>query len=189
MRGWLPTITTPEFSSFSARVGVSLWRDVGFAEARGVWLYRPSVTMNWRPTDQLRLNFRYSQLTLDRRSDDSNMSTEKIPRLSLEYQISRFLFVRVVGQYASVRRDALRAGDTDEPIFLFDADTEGWVASEPFESNQFTGDVLLSYRPTPGTILFLGYGATMEDPDAFEFRHLKRDEDRLFMKLSYLFRR
>jgi len=188
VRGWLPNITTPEFSTFSARVGVSLWRDVGFAEARSVWLFRPSVTLNWRPTGQLRLNFRYSQLTLDRRSDGSNMSLERIPRLSLEYQLSRFFFVRLVGQYASVRRDALRAGDTDEPIFLFDSDTGGWVPSEATEDNQFTGDLLLSYRPNPGTIVFLGYGATMDDPDAFEFRHLKRDEDRFFMKLSYLFR-
>ncbi len=189
VRGWIPSITTPEFSSFSGRVSASLWRDVGFAEARGVWLFRPSVTMNWRPTDQRRLNFRYSQLTLDRRSDDSNMSIERIPRLSLEYQISRFLFVRLVGQYASVRRDALRAGDTDEPIFLFDSDSGGWLPSEPFEENEFTGDLLLSYRPNPGTILFLGYGATLQDPDAFEFRHLEREEDRFFMKLSYLFRR
>ena len=117
------------------------------------------------------------------------MSIQRIPRLSLEYQISRFLFVRLVGQYASSRQDALRAGDTDEPIFLFDSDTGGWVPSVPTEDNEFTGDVLLSYRPSPGTILFLGYGTTLEEPDAFRFRRLERDEDRFFMKLSYLFRR
>ena len=189
VRGWLPSITTPEFSSFSARFSVSLWRDVGFAEARGVWLYRPNLTLNWRPTDQLRLNLRYDQLTLDRRSDGSNMSIQRIPRLSLEYQISRFLFVRLVGQYDSNREDALRAGDTDEPIFLFDSDTGGWVPSVPTEDNELTGDVLLSYRPSPGTILFLGYGTTLEEVDAFRFRRMERDEDRFFMKLSYLFRR
>ena len=106
--------------------------------------------MNWRPTDQVRLSFLYSQLTLDRRSDGSNMSIERIPRLSLEYQVSWFFFVRLVGQYASVRRDALRAGDTDEPIFLFDSDTGGWLPSEPFEENEFTGDVLLPTARTRG---------------------------------------
>ena len=189
VRGWIPRINTPEFSSFSASVSASLWRDVGFAEARGVWLYRPNVTLNWRPTDQLRLNFRYSQLTLDRRSDGSNMSIQRIPRLSFEYQISRFLFVRLVGQYDSNRQDALRAGDTDEPIFLFDSDTGGWEPSVATEDNQFTGDVLLSYRPNPGTILFLGYGATLDETDAFRFQRMERHEDRFFMKLSYLFRR
>ena len=189
VRGWITSVTTPEFSSFSARVAVNLWRDVGFAEARGVWLYRPSATVNWRPTDQFRLNLLYSQLTLDRRSDGSNMSIQKIPRLSLEYQISRFLFVRLVGQYDSLRRDALRAGDTDEPIFLFDPDTGGWTPSRPTEDNQFTGDVLLSYRPTPGTVVFLGYGAALDEPDSFRFRRMERGEDRFFMKLSYLFRR
>ncbi len=189
VRGWIPTLSTPEFSSFAATLSVAVWRDVGFAEARGVWLYRPIVNVDWRPTDQLRVNFRYSELTLDRRSDDSNMSSQKLPRLSLEYQISRFLFVRLVGQYDSHFRDALRAGDTDEPIVLFDSGTGDWRRSVPVQDNQFTGDVLLSYRPTPGTVLFLGYGSTLHEPDAFRFREMERDEDRFFMKLSYLFRR
>ena len=189
VRGWLPSITSPEFSSFSARFSASLWRDVGFAEARGVWLFRPRVALNWRPTTQFRLNLQYSGLTLDRRSDGSNMSIQRIPRLSLEYQLSRFLFVRLVGQYDSNRQDGLRAGDTDEPIFLFDSSTGGWMPSEPQEDNDFTGDILLSYRPNPGTILFLGYGAALEEPEAFHFRRMERGEDRFFMKLSYLFRR
>ncbi len=189
VRGWITSVTTPEFSTFSARVGVNVWRDAGFAEARGVWLFRPNATVNWRPTDQLRLNLLYNQLTLDRRSDGSNMSTQRIPRLSLEYQISRFLFVRLVGQYDSLERDALRAGDTDEPIFLLDPETGGWVPSVASAQNRFTGDVLLSYRPTPGTVLFLGYGAALDDADAFRFDRMTRDADRFFMKLSYLFRR
>lgn len=189
VRGWITNVTTPEFSSFSARVGINVWQDVGFAEARGVWLFRPNITANWRPTDRFRLNFLYNQLTLDRRSDGSNMSVQRIPRLSLEYQISRFLFVRLVGQYDSLEQDALRAGDTDEPIFLFDAAAGGWVPSVRREDNRFTGDVLLSYRPTPGTTVFLGYGAALGDPDAFRFRRMERDTDRFFMKLSYLFRR
>ena len=51
------------------------------------------------------------------------------------------------------------------------------------------GDVLLSYRPTPGTVVFLGYGAALDEPNAFRFRRMARGEDRFFMKLSYLFRR
>jgi len=73
-----------------------------------------------------------------------------------------------------------RAADIDRSL-----DEPAWATNAAV----LTGDILLSYRPNPGTILFLGYGATMEDPDAFEFRHLKRDEDRFFMKLTYLFGR
>ena len=35
VRGWITSVTTPEFPSFSARVAVNVWRDVGFAEAPG----------------------------------------------------------------------------------------------------------------------------------------------------------
>ena len=63
------------------------------------------------------------------------------------------------------------------------------MSSRATEDNQFTGDVLLSYRPTPGTVVFLGYGAALDEPEAFRFRRMARGEDRFFMKLSYLFRR
>jgi len=40
-----------------------------------------------------------------------------------------------------------------------------------FERNDFRADVLFSYQPTPGTVLFAGYGSTMEEGRAFRFRH------------------
>jgi hypothetical protein len=49
-------------------------------------------------------------------------------------------------------------------------------------------DWLLSYRPTPGTVLFLGYGNSSREPDTYRFRDLQRLQDGLFFKLSYLFR-
>jgi hypothetical protein len=52
----------------------------------------------------------------------------------------------------------------------------------------FRSDVLFSYRPTPGTVFLLGYGATLAEPEAFRFRDLQRREDGLFLKASYLFR-
>jgi len=49
-------------------------------------------------------------------------------------------------------------------------------------------DWLFSYRPTPGTVVFAGYGSGLEEADAFRFRRLRRVTDGFFAKLSYLFR-
>jgi hypothetical protein len=50
-------------------------------------------------------------------------------------------------------------------------------------------DWLLSYVPTPGTVVFAGYGASLYEPEAFRFREMERVRDGLFVKLSYLLRR
>ncbi len=55
-------------------------------------------------------------------------------------------------------------------------------------SNLFHADVLLSYQPVPGTVVFAGYGSNMTDEEAFQFRGLKRTDDAFFLKVSYLFR-
>jgi hypothetical protein len=49
-------------------------------------------------------------------------------------------------------------------------------------------DWLFSYRPTPGTLVYLGYGSTMSETEEFRFRDLRRTSDGFFGKLSYLFR-
>ena len=55
-------------------------------------------------------------------------------------------------------------------------------------TNEFRSDFLFSYRPTPGTVLFFGYGASLTEPDAFRFQNLRRTSDGFFLKASYLFR-
>jgi hypothetical protein len=65
-------------------------------------------------------------------------------------------------------------------------------------SGRFRGEVLFSYQPTPGTVLFAGYGANYTDtrfsPEPFEFprslglRGYRRGDDLLFVKASYLLR-
>jgi hypothetical protein len=49
-------------------------------------------------------------------------------------------------------------------------------------------DWLFSYQPTPGTVVFAGYGSTLTEPDGLRFRALRRDTDGFFLKVSYLFR-
>ena len=54
--------------------------------------------------------------------------------------------------------------------------------------NDFRVDLLLSFRPTPGTVLFLGYGSSLTESEPFKFRDLERVRDGFFAKVSYLFR-
>ena len=58
----------------------------------------------------------------------------------------------------------------------------------PVVTNAFRVDVLFSYKPTPGTVFFFGYGASLTEPDAFRFQNLTRRSDGFFLKASYLFR-
>jgi hypothetical protein len=49
-------------------------------------------------------------------------------------------------------------------------------------------DWLFSYQPTPGTVVFAGYGSTLTEAEGLRFRALRRDTDGFFLKVSYLFR-
>ena len=61
------------------------------------------------------------------------------------------------------------------------------VGNSPVEP-EFRNDFLFSYKPTPGTVLFLGYGGSMTEQDPLSFRRLSRISDGFFLKASYLFR-
>lgn len=142
----------------------------------------------FRPNDALRLEFTVRHSSIFRARDGSRYSTATVPRLRLEYQLSRAIFLRLVGQYAAIRTDGLRDPATGLPLYR--TGTEGVQApAGPTERNDFTADVLFSYEPSPGTVVFLGYGQQLDDNGRFRFRSLTRRADVLFAKVSYLFRR
>jgi hypothetical protein len=96
--------------------------------------------------------------------------------------------VRLVGQYSSQEQDALRDPRTDAPILIADPVTGVPVQSEAQTINDFRIDLLVSFRPTPGTVVFLGYGTSLTEPNRFTFKDLERVQDGFFAKVSYLFR-
>jgi hypothetical protein len=53
----------------------------------------------------------------------------------------------------------------------------------------FRMDWLFNFVPSPGTVVFAGYGSSLTERDAFRFRDLERVRDGYFVKVSYLFRR
>ncbi len=135
-----------------------------------------------RPTPALRLEARWVHQRLTRARDRSRFSTANIPRLKLEYQLTRAIFVRYIGQYFAEDQAALLDPRTGQPL-LVNGDTARAIVT-----NDFRNDLLFSYKPTPGTVVFVGYGASLTEADAFRFRNLSRASDGFFLKLSYLFR-
>src|SRR6266480_625302 len=135
-----------------------------------------------RPTPALRLEARWVPPPLSRARDGTRLLTANIPRLKLEYQLTRAIFVRYIGQYFAEDQDALRDPRTGQAL-LVNGDTARAIVT-----NDFRNDLLFSYKPTPGTVVFLGYGASLTEADAFRFQDLSRTGDGFFLKLSYLFR-
>jgi hypothetical protein len=182
------SLDTPEFSHFSGNIFFLWGHDENFyewASANITWL---DLTLDWRPTDKLRVNGQYHLQFVGRRSDGSTVSIWRSPRLKLEYQLSRPIFLRVVGEYTTERRDALRDDTrTNAPILVFDPAANTYVQTRAFGRRTLRGDFLFSYQPNPGTVLFAGYGSTLDDPTQLGRSTLRRAADGFFLKLSYLF--
>ena len=49
-------------------------------------------------------------------------------------------------------------------------------------------EALVSYEPSPGTVMYIGYSREMEDTGSFRFRQVRPQADGLVAKLSYRFR-
>ena len=173
--------TTPTLKFMSATAGYSYGKTPIFREASESNASRFSGAVDLRPTTSVRASFQISRLALDRTRDGSRFSTETIPRIKVEYQASRAMFFRLVTQYASRSRSSLRDRNGNRILV-------GGVLDEGSDSNEMTMDWLASYRPVPGTLVYLGYGSTMNEPDQFRFTELQRTRDGFFGKVSYLFR-
>ena len=55
-------------------------------------------------------------------------------------------------------------------------------------SNTLRLDWLVSFTPSPGTVMYAGYGSSLEEAEAFAFRGIHRLRDGFFVKLTYLIR-
>jgi hypothetical protein len=180
-------INTPQWKHFSAGGFFLQGHDENFFEWASADLLLLSVDLSYRPTDRLRNSVSYFWQQVNRRTDGSLVNVGRVLRAKMEYQLLRPLFVRVVGQYLQDQTDSLRDDSrTNAPILI--AGPGGVTRTVATANNLFHADVLVSYQPVPGTVMFAGYGSNMLDEDAFRFRGLRRTDDAFFVKLSYLFR-
>lgn len=159
------SVTTPVFEQFNAKVEVRTGGTAIFAEAVNGRETRVTSTLGMRPSQSARIEASLVTSRIRRKADDSEFARSTIPRLKAEYQPRRSLFFRVIAEYRSERRglESFKGLRTD------------WLAS---------------FEPTPGTVVFLGYGASQErNPDRFGTDALRRTADGFFVKLAYLIRR
>ena len=184
---YIVQLNTPEWKHFSGGGFFLQGHDENFFEWASADLLLLSLDLSYRPTERLRNSVSYFWQQVNRRTDGSLVNVGRVLRAKMEYQLSRPLFVRLVGQYLQDQTDSLRDDSrTNAPILI--AGPSGVRRTVASANNLFHVDVLLSYQPMPGTVVFAGYGSNMLDDDAFRFRGLKRTDDALFVKLSYLFR-
>ena len=172
--------------TLSANIGAG--QGAIFAEAAAGRGLSAFVGLTWKPTPSMRVDGRWVHQRITRARDGSRFSTANIPRLKIEYQLNRAIFFRYVGQYVAQDQAALLDPRTGQPLYFFDPDSASYVAAAPEVRHDFRNDLLFSYKPSPGTVFFFGYGASLEEPTAFGFRNLRRTSDGFFLKASYLFR-
>src|SRR6185503_2287591 len=186
------SFSTPQFKTFRGSFNVIWGRDENFEEWAPAFIMFPTFTLNWTPSSKIRTEFRYPLQLYIRLTDWSTVKRRQIPRLKVEYQASRAIFFRFVGQYDAQFRDYLRdASRTELPILLRQGTT--YTHATLIRRNDLRVDWLFSYQPAPGTVFFAGYGASLGEPDplnsrAFVFSDLARTVDGFFVKLSYLYR-
>ena len=181
------TLSTPQWSKFNADLLYVGGHDENFLEWAQAEIDLVQLAMAFRPSDRARVEGTFDYQDYFRRSDHSLVARNMIPRLKLEYQITRAIFMRVVGEYDVSQNDDLRDETrTNYPLLI---DGQPALASRLRSAH---GDYLFSYTPTPGTVLFLGYGSRADgDPDPtqrFNWQPLRRASDYFFAKASYLFR-
>ncbi len=181
------SLNTPQWR----RVGLSLTARTGtepeFFETATARRTDVELSADLRPTPQLRVTslMRYQQFT--RQRDGSIFSTQVVPRLRTEYQFSRALLARLIVQLESRERDALRDPRTEQPLFSR-ASNRALTAIGTRRSLLGRADWLVSYLPSPGTVLFVGYGSALDASLTMRPFDAERTSDGAFIKLSYLFR-
>ncbi len=186
-RDYVLNLATPQWARFNGSILYIFGQDENFFEWAQANINYISASANFRPTDQLRVAATASYQDFYRRTDGSRVGRNMIPRVKVEYQFTRSIFLRMVGEYNLQEHDDLRDETrTFYPLLI------GGQRALASRSASLHGDWLFSYQPNPGTVLFLGYGsqgnATPNPLERFNYQPLVRANDYFFVKFSYLFR-
>jgi hypothetical protein len=175
-------LETPTFQGFNAGIEFEHGRTAIFDEAASGTETEIEAFVALRPATGLRVEFSSAFGRITRANDGSEFARTIVPRLKVEYQPSRSLFFRVVGDYLSERTNALIDPRTGFPIVV------SGVPAARENDNGFRLDLLGSFEPAPGTVAFLGYGSSMVSSRTLGFGDLRRVNDGFFVKLAYQFR-
>jgi hypothetical protein len=178
------SLTTPIFQKFNGRVSAGYSGTPIYAEASNGRQVSTTASLQLRPTQSMRIEGSLAATYITRERDGSEYAQSTIPRLKVEYQPRRSLFFRVVTEYRFERRDALYDPVTGQPLYIYGA------PAAAAESSGLRADLLFSFEPRPGTVVFFGYGASLaKAPLIYDTSSYTRTTDGFFVKLAYLFRR
>lgn len=181
-------LDTPQWQHLSFSTQLVWGQDENFFEWSSGDVGYHTASIHWRPTERVRVEGSYIWQYYFRQTDGSLVGEGRIPRLKVEYQLTRSMFMRIVGQYTATWQDSLRDDSrTGYPILIRNG-AGIYQRAVALSSNVLQADWLFSYLPTPGTVIYAGYGSTMTEPGTFKFNALDRRRDGFFVKLSYLFR-
>ena len=140
-----------------------------------------------RPLKPLTIDNTYLLTRLRDVNTNANMFNNHILRSKWNYQFTRALSLRVIGQYNAV-------------LSNYSATLPQYALSSLPPAKQFNADVLLTYFVHPGTALYVGYNSDLQNltnpPTVDAFGNLTRtpgsflnDGRQIFVKISYLFQR
>jgi hypothetical protein len=180
-------VNTPQWRRAGATVTATVGSEPEFFETATVQRREVEAQLDLRPSSQVRIGalLRYQRFVRDR--DGSVFSTQVVPRLRMEYQFSRALFLRFIGQVESRDRSALRDPRTEQPLFR--RSPNGALSVQGTRKSLLgRADWLISYLPSPGTVVFIGYGTAVDASETMRPTEIERTSDGAFVKFSYLFR-
>jgi hypothetical protein len=183
------SVDSPRLGPLSFGTQLTVGRDVNYDEWSASSIFALEQSLEFRPTSQLRLDGTYRLQSYLRTSDGSSVRSTHIPRLRMEYQLTRSIFFRVVGEYVSTTRDSLRDDSrSNDPILIKDADDGIYRRALATADNRLRTEFLFSFQPVPGTVFFAGYAGAYDGATRYRFGDLTRSNDGFFLKASYFFR-
>jgi hypothetical protein len=186
---YILSVGTPQAAHLSGNVSFIFGQDENFYEWEQAEILFVNASLSWRPTTQLRVDGTYALQKYNRRTDGSTVAERQIPYVKVEYQVTPAIFVRLATEYDAQKQDALRDDRNDNaPILLYDPSTGAYAPAAALTANRMHLQGLFSYQPIPGTVVFLGYGALLDEPNGLRLTDYNRLNDGFFVKLSYLFR-
>jgi len=169
-------ISTPN-RAVKADVSIGYASGPIFAEASEGRALNVFLNLEWKPTSTLRIQSQWPHQRLNRGGGGSWFSTAKHSTSQGRVQLTtRDIFFRI-------HRAILRAGARHvarspqrNPLVI------NGTPQQRLTQTEFRNDFLFSYKPTPGTVFFLGYGSSLSGRDPFSFRRLSRTGDGFFLK-------
>ncbi|MBM3909101.1 MAG: carbohydrate binding family 9 domain-containing protein, partial [Gemmatimonadetes bacterium] len=159
-RDYVIRVASPQFRWFSAS-GMYLWgQDENFYEWASADIIYFQLEVGLKPSERFRVGASYQMQEYDRKHGGGTVGLLRNPRLKLEYQATRALSARLIGEYFTESVLDLRdEGRTGYPL-LRRSGTR-WVPATAYRDNSFRADWLVMYQPQPGTVFYVGYGARM----------------------------